>query len=165
MLQTRARAKDERQTEELSMSFSMAGGGARGPEINVTPLIDVLLTLIIVFMVVVSMDKEQGETAQIPQPDQKQTAQASQSRTVIIQVVWTKEDQTPTVKINQEDVRWEDLETRLAKIYLTRAEKVIFVRGDADVDFQYVADVIDVAHHAGVQRVGLLTMDREVAGE
>jgi biopolymer transport protein TolR len=165
MLQTRARAKDERQTEELSMSFSMAGGGARGPEINVTPLIDVLLTLIIVFMVVVSMDKEQGETAQIPQPDQKQTAQASQSRTVIIQVVWTKEDQTPTVKINQEDVRWEDLETRLAKIYLTRAEKVVFVRGDADVDFQYVADVIDVAHHAGVQRVGLLTMDREVAGE
>ena len=54
------------------MSFSMAGRGARGPEINVTPLIDVLLTLIIVFMVVVSMDKEQGETAQIPQPDQKQ---------------------------------------------------------------------------------------------
>ena len=50
------------------MSFSMAGGGARGPEINVTPLIDVLLTLIIVFMVVVSMDKEQGEKAQIPQP-------------------------------------------------------------------------------------------------
>ena len=51
------------------MSFSMSGKGARGLEINVTPLIDVLLTLIIVFMVVVSMDKEQGETAQIPQPD------------------------------------------------------------------------------------------------
>ena len=90
------------------MSFSMAGGGARGPEINVTPLIDVLLTLIIVFMVVVSMDKEQGETAQIPQPDQKQTAEQQQSRTVVIQVVWTKENQPPAVKINQEDVRWED---------------------------------------------------------
>jgi biopolymer transport protein TolR len=147
------------------MSFSMAGRGARGPEINVTPLIDVLLTLIIVFMVVVSMDKEQGETAQIPEQDQKQTAEGSQSRTVIIQVVWTKEGQPPTVKINQDDVRWEDLETRLAEIYLRRAEKVAFVRGDADVDFQYVADVIDVAHHAGVQRVGLLTMDREVGGE
>ncbi|MGA9904827.1 MAG: biopolymer transporter ExbD, partial [Candidatus Sulfotelmatobacter sp.] len=128
------------------MSFSMAGRGARGPEINVTPLIDVLLTLIIVFMVVVSMDKEQGETAQIPQQDQKQTAESLQSRTVIIQVVWTKESQPPTVKINQEDVRWDDLETRLAEIYLRRAEKVVFVRGDADVDFQYVADVIDVAH-------------------
>jgi biopolymer transport protein TolR len=151
------------------MSFSMsgngAGRGARGPEINVTPLIDVLLTLIIVFMVVVSMDKDQGETAQIPQPDQKQTENISQPRTVVIQVVSAKDDQPPTVKINQDEVRWEDLETRLAEIYLKRAEKVVFVRGDADVDFQFVADVIDVAHHAGVQRVGLLTMDREVAGE
>src|SRR5580704_14163161 len=122
------------------MSFSMAGRGARGPEINVTPLIDVLLTLIIVFMVVVSMDKEQGETAQIPQPDQKQTANESQSRTIVIQVEWTKGDQAPSVKINQESVRWEDLEPRLAEIYLKRVEKVAFVRGDADVDFQYVAD-------------------------
>ena len=143
----------------------MAGGSARGPEINVTPLIDVLLTLIIVFMVVVSMDKEQGETAQIPQPDQKQTQNIPQPNTIVIQVVWTKEDQPPTVKINQDAVRWEDFETRLAEIYLKRAEKVVFVRGDADVDFQYVADVIDVAHHAGVRRVGLLTMDRQIAGE
>jgi biopolymer transport protein ExbD len=48
---------------------------------------------------------------------------------------------------------------------LTRAEKVAFVRGDANVDFLYVAEVIDAAHHAGVQRVGLLTQGREVAGE
>lgn len=147
------------------MSFSMAGGGARGPEINVTPLIDVLLTLIIVFMVVVSMDKEEGETAQIPQPDQKQTQNFAQPRTVVIQVLWTKDGEAPTIKLNQEEVRWEDLETRLAQIYLKRAEKVVFVRGDNDVDFQYVADVIDAAHHAGVERVGLLTMDREVVGE
>ncbi len=147
------------------MSFSLAGGGARGPEINVTPLIDVLLTLIIVFMVVVSMDKEEGETAQIPQPDPKQSQNISQSRTVVTQVVWSKENQPPAVKINQDDVRWEDLETRLAQIYLERAEKVVFVRGDADVDFQYVADVIDVAHHAGVQRVGLLTKERDASGE
>jgi biopolymer transport protein TolR len=147
------------------MAMSMAGGGARGPQINITPLIDVLLTLIIVFMVVVSMDKEQGEIAQIPRPDQKQTQNIAQPRTVVIQVVWTKDDQPPTVKINQDNVRWEDLETRLAEIYLKRAEKIAFVRGDADVDFQYVADVIDRAHHAGVQRVGLLTMEKEAAGE
>ncbi len=138
----------------FSMSGNQAGKGARGPEINVTPLIDVLLTLIIVFMVVVSMDKEQGETAQIPQPDQKSTPNISQPRTVVIQVVWTKENQPPTVKVNKDEVNWEDLETRLAEIYLKRAEKVVFVRGDNDVDF-----------HAGLQRVGLLTMDREVAGE
>jgi biopolymer transport protein ExbD len=147
------------------MSFSMAGGGAPGPQINVTPLVDVLLTLIVMFMLVVAMDQEQGETAQIPQPDQKQTAGEKESRTVVIEVVWSTKDAPPTIKINQEDVRWEDLDARLARIYLTRAEKVAFVRGDADVDFQYVAEVIDAAHHAGVQRVGLLTQGREVAGE
>jgi biopolymer transport protein TolR len=147
------------------MSFSMAGGGASGPQINVTPLVDVLLTLIVMFMLVVAMDQEQGETAQIPQPDQKQTAEEKESRTVVIEVLWSTKDAPPTIKINQEDVRWEDLDARLARIYLTRAEKVAFVRGDADVDFQYVAEVIDAAHHAGVQRVGLLTQGREVAGE
>jgi biopolymer transport protein TolR len=147
------------------MAFSMAGGGPSGPQINVTPLIDVLLTLIIMFMLVVAMDKEYQEKVQIPQPDQKQTAMETQSRTIVIQVVWTTKGQPPTVKINQEDVRWADLDLRLAQIYLKRAEKVAFVRGDADLDFQYVADVIDRAHHAGVQRVGLLTEGRMVAGE
>ena len=149
------------------MAFSMAGGGPSGPQINVTPLIDVLLTLIIVFMLVVSQQKreEQGEEAQIPQPDKKQTAEASQSRTIVLQVEWNGRSQTPVLKINQEVVKREDLEMRLAQIFLPRAEKVAFVRGDNDVDFEYVADVIDVARHAGVQRVGLLTMDRKMEGE
>jgi len=147
------------------MAFSMAGGGPSGPQLNVTPLIDVLLTLIVVFMVVVSMDKQYQERTQIPQPDQKQNSTVTPPRTVVIQVIWTTKDQPPTVKINQEDVRWQDLEWKLAEIYLKRVEKVAFVRGDADVDFQYVADVIDLAHHAGVQRVGLLTKDRMVEGE
>jgi biopolymer transport protein TolR len=147
------------------MAFSMAGGGPSGPQINVTPLIDVLLTLIIMFMLVVSMDPEYGEKTQLPQPDQKQSASEGQSRTIVIQVVWTAKDQTPKIRINQEDVRWEDLETRLSRIYLSRVEKVAFVRGDADVAFEYVADVIDLAHHAGVQRVGLLTNGPMMAGE
>src|SRR5271169_1187979 len=105
------------------MAFAMGGGGARGPQINVTPLIDVLLTLIIMFMLVVSMDKEYQEKTQIPQPDQKQTAVETQSRTIVIQVVWVK-GKVPTVKINRDDVRWEDLEERLAGIYLKRAQKV-----------------------------------------
>jgi biopolymer transport protein TolR len=147
------------------MAFSMAGGGPSGPQINVTPLIDVLLTLIVVFMIVVASEQEKGEKAQIPQPDTKQTANVPQPRTVVIQVVWTAKDQPPILKINQEEVRREDLEARVEEIFLKRAEKVVFVRGDDDVDFEYVADVIDVAHHAGVERVGLLTKDRMVQGE
>jgi biopolymer transport protein TolR len=147
------------------MGFSISGGSVRGPQINVTPLIDVLLTLIVMFMLTVAMDQEQGERAQIPQPDQKQTGEERESGTIVIQVVWTTKNAPPTLRINHEDVRWEDLDARLARSYLTRAEKVAFVRGDANVDFQYVAEVIDAAHHAGVQRVGLLTQGREVAGE
>lgn len=147
------------------MGFSTAGGGPSQPQINVTPLIDVLLTLIVVFMLVVAMDKEYQEKAQIPQPQDKETSNVQPERTVVIQVVWTAKDKPPLVKINQDEVRWEDLETRLEQIYLARAEKVAFVRGDEDVDFQYVADVIDLAHHAGVHRIGLLTQDRKVEGE
>ena len=138
------------------MAFSTAGGGPSNPQINVTPLIDVLLVLIIVFMVVVSMSKEKGLNAQIPQPAQND-APTLPERTVVIQVAWSQPDEPPVLKINNEDVKWEDLQTRLRDIFKLRAERVAFVLGDDDVDFQYVADVIDLAHGAGVERVGLLT--------
>ena len=147
------------------MAFSMAGGSSSRAEINVTPLIDVLLTLIIMFMLVVSMDPQYGERAQIPQPPADAKSSAQPERTVVIQVEWTGKDAAPSLKINREDVRWEDLEPQLTRIYLTRVEKVAFVRGDADVDFQYVADVIDKAHHAGVQRLGLMTQGQKLAEE
>lgn len=149
----------------MALTSSMAGGGPSGPQINVTPLIDVLLTLIVMFMLVVAMDPEYVEKVQIPQPQKSEASEPAVEGTVVIQVVWTTKDTPPSVRINQEDVSWEDLETRLAQIYLKRAEKVAFVRGDADVDFLYVADVIDLAHHAGVQRVGLMTNEQEFAGE
>src|SRR5437868_12587404 len=110
MLQTRACL------EELSMSFQMAGGGARGPQINVTPLIDVLLTLIIMFMLVVSMDKEYQEKTQIPQPDKNSKSAPDPERTVVIEVVWTAKGQVPILKVNKGDVRWEDLQEQLTKI-------------------------------------------------
>src|SRR5215469_17048124 len=96
------RAREER----FPMAFSMAGGGPSGPQINVTPLIDVLLTLIIMFMLVVSMDPEYGEKAQIPQPNPKETTAQPVSRTVVIEVVWTAKDQVPSVAINKENVPW-----------------------------------------------------------
>jgi biopolymer transport protein TolR len=143
------------------MSFSTAGGGPSHPQINVTPLIDVLMVLIIVFMVVVSMSKTKGLDTQIPQPatdDKNQPVPID--RTIVIQVVWSKQGEDPTLKINQEDVKWNDLQGRLHDIFKQRAERVAFVRGDDDVDFEYVANVIDIAREAGVDRVGLLTKDR-----
>jgi biopolymer transport protein ExbD len=77
-------------------------------------------------------------------------------RTIVIQVAQAEKNQPPKLKINQEDVTWENLENRLHDIFKTRAERIAFVRGEDDVDFQYVADAIDMAREAGVLKVGLL---------
>jgi biopolymer transport protein TolR len=142
----------------MFMAFSTAGGGPSDPQINVTPLIDVLLVLIIVFMVVHSMSETKGLEAQIPQPTQDDKSQPVPiDRTIVIQVVWGTQNQPPLLRINQETVKWEDLQSRLHNILKIRAERIAFVRGDDDIDFRYVADIIDIAHDAGVNRVGLLT--------
>ena len=139
------------------MSISMAGSGPSSPQMNVTPLIDVLLVLIIIFMVVVEMQKPTGEKALIPQPSDSQTnVIPAPERTVVIEVVWTANNPEPILKINSEDVSWADLQGRLHKIFDPRVERVAFIKGDDTIDFQYVAEVIDVAHHVGVERVGLL---------
>jgi biopolymer transport protein ExbD len=138
------------------MAFSTAGGGPLRAEINITPMIDVLLVLIIVFMVVVSMSQEKGLEAQIPQAATN-NAQPEPVRTIVIQIVWAENKQVVTVKINDEDVKWENLHDRLFDIFKQRAERVAFVKGDDDVDFQYVADAISIARNSGVDKVGLLT--------
>ena len=139
------------------MAFSTTGSGLLRAEINITPMIDILLVLIIVFMVVVvSMPKEKGLEAQIPQPANSETSDPA-PRTIVIQLNWTAENQAPSLKINDESVKWEDLHNRLFDIFKQRAERIAFVKGDDDVNFQYVADAISIARDSGVQRVGLLT--------
>jgi biopolymer transport protein TolR len=139
------------------MSFSMAGGGPSTPQMNVTPLIDVLMVLIIIFMIVVTQEKETGLKAQIPQEQQKQDEHTLPlDDTIVIQVVENAQQELPSLKINQEDVAWEKLRGRLFDIFKMRSQKVAFVRGDKEIEFQYVAEVIDIARDAGVERVGLL---------
>jgi biopolymer transport protein ExbD len=132
---------------------------------NVTPLIDVLLVLIIVFMVVVSMDKSKGFDTQIPQPPKNPNELPPPERTIVIQVEWTQKDQPPALKINSENVKWTDLHERLQGIFAGRVERVAFVRGDDDIDFEDVAKVIDIAKKSGVDKIGLLPKDREVGTE
>ena len=79
------------------------------------------------------------------------------NRTIVVQLVDRGAGQTPALKINQEDVTWENLQGRLTDIYKTRAEKVMFVKGDDNVPFADVANVIDLAHASGVDKVGLIT--------
>ena len=143
------------------MAMSMAGGGPSAPEMNVTPLIDVLLVLIIIFMVIVTQSKTKGLEAQVPQqPDSRVNQPPTPIRTIVIQVEEGEgKDAPPIIKINSEEVKWEELKPRLFDIFKQRAEKVAFVEGDDGVEFQYVADVIDRAREAGVDRVGLLSKE------
>jgi len=138
------------------MAMSMAGGGASAPQMNVTPLIDVLLVLIIIFMVIVTETKEKGLDAQIPQPPANPDSVPSPVRTIVIQLGEAKSGDVPDLKINQQSVKWAELKMRLKDIFKARAEKVAFVEGDDQVNFEYVAYVIDTARAAGVERVGLL---------
>jgi biopolymer transport protein ExbD len=124
---------------------------------NVTPLIDVLLVLLIIFMLVVIQDKPKGFDAQIPQePNPKDHSIPPPETTIIIQVRAGNSADHPHVKINSETVAWNDLRQRLVDIFAIRVERIAFVKADDDIDFERVADVIDTAHNAGVDRLGLL---------
>jgi biopolymer transport protein TolR len=139
--------------------MAMTTGGASGgqtADINVTPLIDVLLVLLIIFMVITPLTPK-GLEALVPQPPPPNQHETPNDRTVVVQVVQAPGDK-PKLKINQEDVTWENLQTRLTDIFKTRAERVMFVKGDPDVEFQNVAQVIDIARGTQVvDRVGLIT--------
>ena len=146
----------------MAMAVGGSGGGPTA-DMNVTPLIDVLLVLLIIFMVITPLTPK-GLDALVPQPPKdQQKQQEPNDRTIVVQLMKGAGDK-PALKINQDDVTWENLEGRLNDIFKTRAEKVMFVKADNDLPFNDVAQVIDIGHAAGVDKVGLITAKIEAGG-
>jgi biopolymer transport protein ExbD len=133
------------------MAVGGPGTGAKA-DINMTPMIDILLVLIIIFMVITPLTPK-GLEALVPQPpppNQQQTQ--SDQRTVVIVI-----NEDKSMLINQEPTDEGRLGPRLEEIFKTRAERVVFVKGDPGLEFQYVARAIDIAKGAGIDKVGLMT--------
>jgi biopolymer transport protein TolR len=137
------------------MSMSTGSSGDSMSEINVTPMIDVLLVLLIIFMVIVPVTPN-GLDALVPQPAKDQQQNQTNDRTIVVQVIYNA-GRAPTYKINEDDVQKTDLLPKLTQIYANRAERVMFVRGDDDVNFASIAEVIDIGRSANVDHIGLMT--------
>jgi biopolymer transport protein TolR len=138
--------------------MGMGGGGGTGhavSEINVTPLIDVLLVLLIIFMVIVPVTPKGLDTL-IPQPPKDKTNDTPNDRTIVVQVLSNGAGE-PSYKINETDFNKSQIEPQLATIFAARQEKVMFVKGSADLDFSKIAEVIDFGHQADVDNIGLIT--------
>ena len=133
------------------MSMNDAVGRGMKCEINVTPLIDVLLVLLIIFMVIVPAIPR-GESALVPKP----SAGDGRQDAVVLEVLKGAAGEV-SFRINQQAVSRGDLPDCLARIYANRAQRVLFVKGDDQLKFTQIAEVIDISRAAGVDRVGLLT--------
>ena len=142
--------------------MSMSTGGKKGgplTDMNLTPLIDVLLVLLNIFMVITPLTPK-GLEALVPQPNppDENEPPPEDDRTVVVSVT-----ADGAIMINRDPSSWETLETQLFEVFKTRAERVMFVRGAPSLDYGDVARVIDIGKGAGVDKIGLITEDLDQA--
>src|SRR5579862_1329769 len=136
------------------MGMSVGGKGGTVAEVNVVPLIDILLVLLVIFMVI--PDQQKGLKAELPNQESSRPEVVAASTPIIVQV-----QSDGGLKINQTAVAPGELRPRLEQIFALREHRVAFLQGERSVEFQTMAAVLDEMQSAGASPVGLLTSELE----
>lgn len=136
------------------MGITVRGGrGKVVSDVNVVPLIDILLVLLVIFMIIPHHQK--GLTASLPQKTSG-PVEERHPEPIVVQVA-----SDGTIRLNGSVVRHDELRGRLEQVFALRAHRVAFLQGDRSLDFQVVAEVLDVMHVAGASPIGLVTSELE----
>lgn len=140
----------------MAMSTGGGGGGLTN-EPNVTPMIDVLLVLLIIFMMVIPMARKAIDI-QLPDPNPAVAPANAVSQQIVLEVL-----PNGAFAVNKEPLNKDNLVKRLKEIYDPRPDKLIFIKGDPSVKYQDVIYAMDMARQAGVIVIGVPPKDKTAA--
>ena len=140
----------------MGMDLGGAGGGVKS-DINVTPLVDVMLVLLIIMMLVAPL-LQQGVSVKLPEAENTVDKPEVSDQTVIA-IAANKE-----VYLNAKPIQRQELATRITEILENKVEKIVLIKADMDVDYGSVMEAMDQLRQAGIENVGLITEKKKGSG-